>query len=66
MKVFAVSTNGGQIERDQMPQPVTVPAFLSSVVKDSFAKYGFCADEYANYYPTELAALHAISWALSN
>lgn len=66
MKVFAVSTNGGQIEYDQIPQPVTVPAFLVSMIKESFAKYGFCADEYANYYPTESAALHAIAWALYN
>ena len=66
IQVFAVTTNGGQIEYDQVPQPVTVPAFLAPLVAQSFAKYGFCADEFANYYPTESAAARAINWALFN
>lgn len=66
MEVYAVSTNGGQIERDQTPEFITVPEFLTPIIKESFNKYGFCADEYANYYPTESAAKRAIDWALNN
>lgn len=66
MKVFAVTTNGGQIENDQTPQAVDVPTFLIPFVKESFKKYGFFADEFANYYPTINRAKHAITWALSN
>lgn len=66
--VYAVTTVGGQICHPQDPQKIEIICKDREEMEAAKARLnrGLIWDSYANYYPTNEAALRAIDWALSN